>query len=69
MSTGPAEQAGKTAQSAIEALKSTPAVLAIVIFNVLFMGLSAWVTYESGNRYERLIETAFKYCPVSQAPH
>jgi hypothetical protein len=69
MTSGPAEQAGKTAQSAIEALKSTPAVLAIVIFNVLFMALSAWTTYESGNRYERLIETAFKACNVPAPPH
>jgi hypothetical protein len=60
--TGATEEAGKAAQSAIEALKSTPVVLALVLFNVLFMGLMTWTSHESGNRYERLIETAFKNC-------
>lgn len=68
MNPGITEEASKTAQSTIDALKSTPMVLAIVIFNVLYMGGTFWAIHEAGARWERLIEVAFKYCPAVQVP-
>lgn len=63
MNPGVTEEAGKAAQSTIEALKSTPVVLALVIFNILFMGLATWTAHETGARYERLLSVAFTACP------
>jgi hypothetical protein len=41
-------------------------VLALVIFNVLFMGLMTYSAHEAGDRYERIIGNAFKYCPQTR---
>lgn len=62
MNPGVAEEASKAAQSTIEALKSTPVVLALVIFNVLFMVLMAWTTRDAAERWEGVVNNAFKYC-------
>ena len=61
--TGATEEASKTAQSMIEALKSTPVILAILIFNIAWMAMVAWTTHENGERWERTVDLAFKYCP------
>jgi predicted PurR-regulated permease PerM len=50
------EQAGKAAQSTIDALKSTPVVLALVVFNLLFVGAMVFVSVKSGERWDREIE-------------
>ena len=39
---GPVEEAGKVAVSVIDSLKSQPIVLALVVFNVLFIGAVVW---------------------------
>lgn len=62
MNSGITEQAGKTAQATISALSSTPLVLSLVIFNILFMGLIAWSTHESGARWERMMQKALETC-------
>ena len=69
MSPGAIEEAGETARSAIDSLKSTPVVLALVIFNVLYMGGSVWSQVKQGETYDRaaerwkgLTETAMRYC-------
>jgi len=62
MSPGPAEEATKALGSVTEALKSTPVVLAILLFNLVFIGVIAWSSYENGRRWERMMETAFKQC-------
>ena len=64
MNPGVSEEASKVAVGVTEALKSTPAVLAIVIFNVLFMGLIAWATHEAGTRWERVTNKALETCAV-----
>jgi hypothetical protein len=53
---GPAEEVGKAAGAAIEALKSTPVILALLIFNALFMLLLGYVTLKSSERWEREID-------------
>jgi hypothetical protein len=66
---GVTEEVGKAASSTIEALKSTPVVLALVIFNVLYMAGSfysqtrQWETYDRGaERWKGIVETAMKHC-------
>ena len=61
--TGATEEVGKTAQSAIDALKSTPVILAILVFNICWMGIVGWSTHEQGQRWERMVDLAFKVCP------
>ena len=50
------EQAGKAAQSTVEALKSTPVVLALVVFNVLFMGAMVFVSVKSSERWDKEVQ-------------
>jgi ABC-type uncharacterized transport system permease subunit len=62
---GPAEEVGKAAGAAIEALKSTPVILALLIFNALFMVMLGFVWLKSSERWEREIdrwETLVKAC-------
>jgi hypothetical protein len=66
---GATEEAGKTAMSAIDALKSTPVILAILIFNIAWMAMVGWGSHEDGARWERTVEMTVKYCqPVSRSP-
>jgi hypothetical protein len=53
---GIAEEASKVAATTVEALKSTPVVLALVIFNVLFMGAMVYVAIKTSERWEHEIE-------------
>lgn len=49
-----AEAAGKVAVSTIEAMKSTPLAIALLIVNVAFLGFAAYVLGEvAGNSAER----------------
>ena len=63
---GVGEEASKTAQTVVEALKSTPLVLALVIFNILYMALTGWAVHEGGNRWERLLSLAYEHCSHHQ---
>lgn len=62
MNPGPVEEAGQATRSAIDALKSTPVALAVLIFNIAWMVVIGWTTHESGARWERTIERTIKYC-------
>ena len=55
-------EAGETARTVVEALKSTPAILALVIFNLLFMGMVAYIQHTNGERWQALLETTLKQC-------
>ena len=59
---GPIEEAGDTARTIVAALKSTPGILALVIFNLAFMGIVAWVQHSNGERWEKLMEMTLKQC-------
>jgi len=56
------DQVGKVATAAVDALKGTPAVLALVIFNLLFFGVVVYVQYTNGERWEKLFELMLKQC-------
>jgi hypothetical protein len=48
------EQAGKVANSAVEAMKSTPLAIALLVVNVGFLGFAAYVLGEvAANASER----------------
>jgi hypothetical protein len=55
MNPGVTEEAGKTAQTVVEALKTTPALLALVIFNLIFLFMMGYLSVKSGDRLEREI--------------
>jgi ABC-type uncharacterized transport system permease subunit len=56
MNPGPVEEVGKAAGATIDALKSMPVILALLIFNALFMLLLGYVTLKSSERWEREID-------------
>ena len=55
-------EAGETARTVVEALKTTPAILALVIFNLVFMGIVAYIQHTNGARWENLFELTLKHC-------
>ena len=56
------EEASKVAVTTVEALKSTPAILALVIFNLLFMASVVYIQHTNGERWQALLETTLKAC-------
>ena len=59
------QEAGVTARTVVEAMKSTPAILALVIFNILFMGAVVYIQHTNGERWQTLLELTLKQC----SPH
>jgi len=60
MTTG--EQIGKVATATVDALKGTPALLALVIFNLLFFATVVYVQHINGERWEKLFELMVRQC-------
>jgi hypothetical protein len=56
MSPGLGEQVGKTAVATVDALKSSPALLVLVLFNALFIATMVYVGIKSGERWDQEIE-------------
>jgi hypothetical protein len=56
MNPGMAEEAGKVATTTVTALASAPAVLALVIFNLMFMAMSVYVVMKSTDRWNAEID-------------
>jgi hypothetical protein len=46
------DKAAQVAQTTVEALKQTPMILALVIFNILFMFLSVYASIKMGARWD-----------------
>lgn len=64
------EQGVKVADRIVGALASTPVVLALVLFNVLYMGGTFYAQLEAQKRYvestrvwEQMVEKAMAFCP------
>jgi hypothetical protein len=53
---GATDKAAEVATTTVEALKQTPLVLALVIFNVLFMFLSVYAGVKTGQRWDAEVE-------------
>ena len=56
------DEAGKTARTIVDALKTTPMVLALVLFNLAFIGMIVWVQHQNGQRWERLMHETLQSC-------
>ena len=55
-------EAGSTARTIIDALKTTPMILALVLFNLAFMGLIGYIQHTNGQRWERLLTETLQNC-------
>lgn len=66
MSPNLGQEAGLTARTVVEAMKTTPALLALVIFNILFMAAVVYIQYTNGERWQTLFELTLKQCGVKQ---
>jgi len=64
---GAAEEAGKAAVSTIDALKSTPVILGVLVFNLAFMGFVAYFEHTNGERWARTVQATIHYCVPSGA--
>ena len=51
MNPGIPEEAGQTARSLVDALKMSPALLAVIVMQAVTIGLMAW-TFHERNAYE-----------------
>lgn len=47
------EEITKVATTTVEALKATPMILALVIFNILFMFLVVYLSLKNGERWDK----------------
>jgi hypothetical protein len=66
---GTTEEVGSTARTLISSLASTPMVLALVVFNVFYIGFSTYLQAKQGQRFtenqaiwEKLTEKALESC-------
>ena len=53
---GPVEEASKVAQSVTAALASTPVILSLVVFNVIFMLMMGYISLASTKRWDNEVE-------------
>ena len=72
MSPNTVEEAGSTARTLISSLATTPMILALVVFNLFYIGFSTWVQIKQGERFtenqaiwEKLTEKAMAFCPAT----
>ena len=56
------EQAGKVASSVVDAMKSQPLALALILINVLYLGIMFWVWHETSSRRSELVTNVLKSC-------
>jgi hypothetical protein len=70
MNPGVTEEAGSTARSLIGSLATTPMILALVVFNLFYIGMTTFLQVKQAERFtdsqqmwERMVEKAMAYCP------
>lgn len=56
MNPGVTEEVAKVATTTVEALKQTPLVLSLVVFNVVFMLMVGYLSIKTGSRSEHELE-------------
>jgi len=59
---GAIEEGSKVAASVIESLKSAPVVLAVLLFNILYMALGVYSQMNERGRWENVIEKTLQAC-------
>jgi hypothetical protein len=72
MNPGVTEEAGGTARALISSLATTPMILALVVFNLFYIGMTTYLQIKQAERFtdnqamwERMVEKAMAYCPDS----
>ena len=68
---GAMEEGGKVATSTVEALKSQPLALALIIVNVLFLAFMMFIIHslkETTERKDALLSELARNCVVPTAP-
>jgi hypothetical protein len=67
---GVVEEAGGTSRTLITSLASTPMILALVVFNLFYIGMTTWLQVRQAERFvesqktwEQLVEKAMAFCP------
>ena len=70
MNPGVVEEAGGTSRTLITSLASTPMILALVVFNLFYIGMTTWLQVRQAERFvesqktwEQLVEKAMAFCP------
>jgi len=53
---GPVEEVGKVASGFVDALRDSPTVLAMTVFNILFLAFVLWSTMEERRWRERVVQ-------------
>jgi hypothetical protein len=66
---GPVEETGATARSLIGSLATTPMILALVVFNLFYIGMTTWLQIKQGERFtdnqkiwEQMFEKTLAMC-------
>jgi hypothetical protein len=66
---GVVEEGGSTARTLISSLATTPMILALVVFNLFYIGMTTWLQIKQGERFtdnqatwERLTEKMMGSC-------
>lgn len=62
MTPGPSEEVGKVALSVIEALRTQPSMLMLIVFNVLFLCAIAWAVHEQRGYQHEIMKTMLENC-------
>jgi hypothetical protein len=63
---GPVEEVTKAAGSALDALKSTPVIMALILLNVIYVGMTLYIVKVSGERWTTMIEHVFQACGLTK---
>jgi hypothetical protein len=72
MNPGITEEAGSTARQLVNSLATTPMILALVVFNLFYIGMTTYLQIKQAERFtdsqqmwERMVEKAMAFCPDS----
>jgi hypothetical protein len=72
MNPGPTEEAGQTARSVVDALRTQPLILVLLLINILFVAMLWFGLHEQSLRKDALILKLTEYlaaCPAAVLPH
>lgn len=59
---GAPEEAGKAVGSVVKALESQPVILAVLIFNLLYIGITGWQQIDARRQFRELIGDMMRNC-------
>ena len=69
MNSGVVEEGGQTARTLVQSLASTPVILALVVFNLFYIGMTTYLQIKQSERFtanqeiwERMTEKAMTVC-------